>query len=914
MLRGHIVITVEIKLFYLVRSSITKQMTSSGHNPHLFRWRSKTPANKVHVKYDDIDQWRKRVEKASECAVSEVFSQKKPRSGSHSLSMPLHSSEQLRDHDETYSEAQALLGDWLGSKLRLELELEEEDDLACPAGRRSPDALAGAQPAVLKYNNFEDLYNCLAEEEEQGAVSSFLQDLMEQELLDSGVIEDLALDVGQTRTKFRDPIVTMEARHLQVRENRTRREAEMQRKQREREAQRVAREEAQRGGRGEEMRRKQEARRQEEMVQQEMVRLRRQMEERRGLEQMVRQREKERGEGQRAARGLQPTPPLPTKQQLQDTEQLYRQEKTQTKVHMHDLQCLQRHFSGWYSVVLDRRLRLGKAMALCDWKRQLRVWRAWRAVVWAQRRQREVVKTEEELRAENRQCRLAAESDRKRLLRRCLCEWLLWCRMEKEQRELLSQQQETRRKMAALINAASAGKLEATETSKHQQVMAPPEAVSTQPERTNKEDHQGSGPLAPNTSAAQQKTTPVGAMTRPTQPWQVTRRHAAPTAAEVHSAQRKGGSDDVPGSNIRASSRYGKRHTVQQQIITQQRKLLREQQEQIARLKEEQSVVSLELEMEKTAQITQLSVLRGQRAKGYKADPAEHRAHTAPAVPEGLCAPQREAPSRQKFPHPIITAMEDRARQRAERRKEVVELKQRNEEKKLAELKAAEEQRKRGEEEEKHRAAERKREEKRQEKERKEEKQRQLKRHQKLLELARQHHHRNLLLRRGLAPWKRLIQLRQANIQLADGHHNLLLLRRCTRGWLQSARESLSEREASADQLYQHALLQRGLSCWKRLKDWRFIQEQRAERFYRARTLRRFLLALLDHVTQERLMERDRQELSQEHNNRRLLRRCLLTWRQLPSLLRKEREKEVRRERLGRRVAEVLPDFGSNPL
>lgn len=60
------------------------------------------------------------------------------------------------------------------------------------------------------------MYNCLAAEEEHSAVNSFLQDLMEQEVLDSGVMEELSLDVGQTRKKFRDPIVTMEARHLQV--------------------------------------------------------------------------------------------------------------------------------------------------------------------------------------------------------------------------------------------------------------------------------------------------------------------------------------------------------------------------------------------------------------------------------------------------------------------------------------------------------------------------------------------------------------------------------------------------------------------------------------------------------------------------------------------------------------------------
>ncbi|XP_068588435.1 coiled-coil domain-containing protein 191 [Cebidichthys violaceus] len=894
-------------------------MTFPGHDPHLFRWRglgkSKTSADKTHVKNGDIDQWRKRVEVASEFAVSEVFSHKKPRSGTNSRGVPLQSSDQLRDHDDAYSEAQALLGDWLSSKLRLELEVEEEDDLMCCDERRSPAALASAQPAALNYNNFDDLYNCLAEEEEQSAVNSFLQDLMEQEVLDSGVMEELALDVGQTRKKFRNPIVTMEARHLQVRENRARREAERQRQQREREARRDAREEAKRREREEETRKRQQACRQDEMVQQEMVTLRRQMEEKRGLEQLVRQRERERVEGQRAARSLQSAPLPLTNQQPKERERLYKEQKLQTMVLMVNLKCLQRHFSGWFSVVLDRRLRLGKAMALCDWRRQLRAWRAWRSVVWAEQQQREVVRTEEDLRAEHRQCQLAVESDRRRLLRRCLNEWQLCCRIEKEQRELLAQQQETRRKMAALINAASTGKLMSTETQTFQAIMAPPEA-SNPPETPEKEDHQMSGTLAPKASAVPQKKPPVGAVARPTQPWQVTRRHAAPTAAELHGAQQRGegGGSTCSKSAVSPGSRFENRHAVQQQIITQQKKLLKEQQEQIAQLKKEQSVMGLELEIEKTTQLTQLSMLRASRPKSHNFDPTEQRASGGHGEPDSLCAPPRKAVTRQTLPHPIITAMEVRAHQRAERRKEIEELKRKKDEEKLAEMKAAEEQRQREEEEEKHKAVEKKREEKRQERENEEEKQRQLKRQQELLKLARQHYHRNLLLRRGLAPWKRLIQIRQDNLQLAESHHNLFLLRRCTLGWRQSARESQSEKEASVDQLYRHFLLRRSLSRWKRLNDWRMIQEERAERFYRTRTLRRFLLALLDHVTQERLVEWDRQKLAQEHSNRRVLRRCLLAWRQLPCLLRKERVREERREKLGRRVTEVLPDFCSYPL
>ncbi|XP_062297496.1 coiled-coil domain-containing protein 191 [Scomber scombrus] len=892
-------------------------MTFSGHNPHLFRWRRLSRSKTSADKNDDIDQWRKQVEKASEFAVSEVFSHKKPQSGSNSVAVPLQSSEQLRVHDDAYSEAQALLSDWLSSKLRLELETEEEeedDDLMCSAERRSPAALATAQPAAL---NFDDLYNQLAEEEEHSAINSILQDLMEQEVLDSGMMEELALDVGQTRKKFRHPLITMEARHQKVRENRARQNAERKRQQREREAQRGAREEAKRREQMEETRKKQEARRQEEMVQQDMVRLRRQMEERRNREQLVRQRDRERLERQWAAWSLQSAPLLSTKQQQhqRDTEQLYKEQNIQTMVHMRNLKCLQRHFSGWFSVVLNRRLRMGKAMALCDWRKKLTAWRAWRAVVWAEQKQRELMRTEEDQRAENRHRKLAVESDRRRLLRRYLNEWQLLCRTEKEQRELLAQQQETQRKMAALINAASTGKLKATETPVHQPVMAPPEA-SNQPESADKEDDHRPGTLTLDASAAHHDKTPVVAVAQPTQPWQVSRRHVAPSAAELHEAQQIGKVSGFTRSKSAVSqgSGFENRHTVQQQIITQQRKLLKEQQVQIAQLREEQTMIGLELETQKTAPLTQISVPGASRPKSQNFNPTEQRALRVTGEPDSLCTPARKAVTRQTYPHPIIAAMEVRAHQRVERKKEIQELKRKKEEEKLAEMKAAEEQRQREEEEEKCKAAAKRKEEKRKEREREEEKQRQLIRQQELLKLARQHYHRSLLLRRGLAPWKRLIQLRQANTQMAENHHNLSLLRRCTLGWQQSARESLGEKEASADQLHQHFLLRRGLSCWKRLKDWRMIQEVRAERFYRTHTLRRFLLALLDHVTQERLVEWDRQELAQEHNNRRVLWRCFLAWRQFPYLQRKEREREERREKLGRKVSEVLPDFCSHPL
>ncbi|XP_055784439.1 coiled-coil domain-containing protein 191-like [Salvelinus fontinalis] len=900
------------------------------HNPDIFRWKRVTKTKKptadkqVQLNNGEINQWMKTVEMASDNAVSEVFSLKKPHSVISSQSMALHSTEQLLDHDQAYGEAQALLSDWMNSKLRLELEMEEEEDVIVSPEKNSPEAMPPAQPVSLDYSNFDDLYFHLAEEEESSAVNNFLQDLMEREVVDSGIVEDLALDSEERdRRMRRDPSLTMEARHRQVRENRARRDAERERLHRERVARRQAREEAQRREQEEERWRRQEARRQEEMVQQEMVRLRRETEERRNLEQLARQMERERIARKTAAKSslvLQPGPSFSTAQKQHDTERPLRLQQAEVRVQMHNLKCLQRHFSGWYSVLLERRLQMGKAAALCDWRRQLRAWRDWRALVWAGREQREAERTEEELRTQKRHCQVAMVSDRRRLLRRCLSDWRLWCRAERERRELLSQQQETRRKMAALINAVATGKLKMMEeTHTPEPITALPEP-SDQSETVELKGQPGSRPAGPTPSPACQGDGQLGAVVLHTLPWQVTRRNAALSAGELRRARERGEVGDGDGSvgaaprshrAVVCGGRFEHRHASQQQTIAEQRRLLEEQQEQIARLQEEQSMMGLRQEAQTAAQI---AVPASPRPRGMTSDPKEPRAGRVALGNDGRSSASRKPAVRQPCRHPTVMAMEERARQRAERRREVEELKRKKEEERLAQLKTAVKERQREEEDEKRRAVERRREEKRQEREREQEKQWRLERDQQLQTQAQQHYHKTLLLRRGLEPWKRLVAQSQANTQLARAHHRQSLLRRCTLSWQQVAGESLAQKWASADQLHQHILLRRSLGNWKRLKDHCMVLEGRAERFWRTHTLKRALIGLLDHATQERMADWDREQQAQEHSTRRAVRSCFQAWRRYPGWLREERERETRREQLRRRVAEVLPDFRSSPL
>ncbi|XP_062841575.1 coiled-coil domain-containing protein 191 isoform X2 [Trichomycterus rosablanca] len=872
-------------------------MAHTDYRSDLFQWRRFTQTagtssnRKVHLTDMDINSWMKRVEVASEYAVSEVFSVKKAQTGKPSRAVALQSVEQLQDHDDAYTEAQAILSDWMNQKMRLELEMDAEDeDLT---GSNCLLTIPFKQPP--DYKNFDDMYSKLAQEDDSLEVHNFLQDLMDTEVLD--------LQPDSNLKEGRDPSVTMEIRHKLVKERRMQRDAERERQRRVQEVQKKAQEEAQRVNREEQRRRKQEAGRQGELLQQEVIRLRKLMEEKRSVEQLARKMERERLVKRKTAENSVPTrPDTVTQRQLGHTQQ-----EVETKLHIASLQCMQKHFSAWYSVVLEKRVCLGKAAALCDWRKQLRAWRAWRALVWARREEREAERTEEELRLDNKRCQVAEEGDRRRLLRRCLNDWRLWCLVEKERRELLNQQEETRQKMASLIDAAASGKLAGQDQAKAM-LTARPESAS-QSENSTRVVSNMQVPVQRPTSAPAPVTLTDRKAAPPTQAWQVTRRHVAVCPSEAHEAR-------PPSATEVHAGRFEHRHAAQQRTISEQRRLLKEQQDLILHLQEQQNIAQLRLQAERAeAAVMPRAQLRRPASQGdLRGGDNETRSKEASGEDSTDRPATREHVNHRAAPHPAIRAMEERARQREERRREVQEMKRKKEEEKLARMKADEEERRRQEEEEKRIEAEKRREERRLKKEKELEKQRRTEREQKRLKTAVEHHNRSLLLHRGMKPWKRLVENSRANAQKAVEHHSQVLQRRCLLLWLQAAEEAVAVKKARADQFYDRILLQRALHSWQRFKQLQSHLELQARRFYVARTQRKIFTALLDHTTHQRLVTWDKEQLASEHSARRGVRRCFGTWKRLPAAQREEREREVRREELRRRVAEILPDFRASPL
>ncbi|KAJ8375450.1 hypothetical protein SKAU_G00060300 [Synaphobranchus kaupii] len=173
----------------------------------------------------------------------------------------------------------------------------------------------------------------------------------------------------------------------------------------------------------------------------------------------------------------------------------------------------------------------------------------------------------------HRRCQVALESDRRRLLRRCLSAWRILFQAERSQQDLLNQQEETQRKMAALINAATSGKLGLSNTvppapspTLHTTII-PPEMTPTQT--------QPPPPAVPDVALPLPEALPM-------QVWQGMKCQMAINIDNPY--QRLDG----------APQKFGKkeeRHKEQQRTIAEQRQHLRDQSQQIRLLLEEQRML-----------------------------------------------------------------------------------------------------------------------------------------------------------------------------------------------------------------------------------------------------------------------------------------------------------------------------------
>ncbi|NXN43347.1 CC191 protein, partial [Rhinoptilus africanus] len=860
----------------------------------------------------------KRVEQAPEYAVTEAFSFQKSRytHGPCGSVTRLETVEQLQDHDEAYEEAQELLSNWMKSKLQMELMSngEEKADSVLP---EKPSA------APLKYERFDDLCSYLEQELESSSVQ-YLQHLLQSKAVHCRIVEDLRLEDIKEKQKLPDPRIIMELRHKQVKENRMRRQKALELQRQEKSLKKSVLSEAKLQAQEEERRKALKAKKEEEEIQREMVKLRKEMAEKRHT-----MAEAWRTEGKRQEKNqklsmqevsITASPPLVLNKEEEEEEKQRKAQELMHRIHTNKQRCMQRHFSAWLKVILEHRIKMGKARALADWKCQLKALRAWRNYAWDQKVKQETQQLEVHLQDQNRKTQLSVEHNQRRLLRCCFLAWQRWSQAEAEKRELEIKREETKRKMAQLLEAVSWGKggldrpLEVdkpgrAEVNHHQDLQEnkvnPSHVVL---------DH--SCWNAAHTSHSYRK---------PKFAWEITLKRASPSAQD-HTVYRNQPATlpeqfHTPGPKTVPAygSRFEHRHAFQQRLIEEQRQQLQKQQELILELQENQRLSRAKEEAAQATDVTQplnnsASQTREEKPKMEKQSRCKNTTHLSPPVSHGpentRAAMQGRRPSRQlTSAHPILKAMEERATQRAERRRKLEEAKQQREEEKLAQLKAEEEAQQRKEAEEKEAQQKKRREERRQQKLKELEKQRRLEKEQQLQRKARDHYEKVLLRKLGIVPWKRLREKAEENLVVAQRQHCLSLQRKCLMIWLHHTQGSLMEKASQAEDFYCHMLLRRGFRNWLKYKDYLSTLEEKASTLHAACLMRKYFWAWFDLVMEEKSTLWEKLRIATEHSNKRIMLNALKAWRQYLLLMRKEREREERRNQLRRKVAEILPDF-----
>ncbi|XP_076799075.1 coiled-coil domain-containing protein 191 isoform X5 [Arvicanthis niloticus] len=895
--------------------------SASKKKMELSRWKrlSRKLNLKSSLEPDNVGHWIKRVEKASESAISNTYSTRNADLPGKfwRQAVDLATCEQTEYHDDVYEEAQELVSDWLDNKFKQELASDGEGESTVLSSPPVPVA-----HGHLKYDKFDDLCGYLEREEESATVERFLEHLLHKEVVAAEMVEELARKENQGKRQQKDPRLTMEMRHKQVKENRLRREKQLESQRMESALKKAAFLEAQCLVQEEKKRKALLAKKEKEEIQREMVKLRREILERRHTVEEAWKIEKKRQEeiSQRSPEGkMMESAHVHMGEEKAAKERKRKLREILIQTFEGNQQCQKRYFSAWHKLILDHRIKLGKAGTLSDWKLQLKVLRAWGDHTRSQKLERETKALENDLREENRKQQLATEFNRKQVLRYCFAEWQRWHDSEVIKRELALAKEQTRKKMDELLKAASLGKLNSKGSSgitlaEATAVVDPPVGsgevtilsplwkkppvegsggiLSHSPERTTKGNVQG--PL-PHVS---------GSTPGPKQP--------KTTAAEPPAQP---GSCETPGTTSQEAEavcvgHFHYRHVYQQQLIEKQKKKLEEQQKTIEKLKESQRLAEARWAAELATAVTEGKGCLQSNPRGAKDLQGTCQrllkcedSRTDSRKP--LSASKRP-PKQPTAPHPLLKAMEERAIQRAERRQILAERKKKQEEDKLAQLKAQEEERQKKDAEEKEAQLERKREEKRLKKMKELEKQKRIKRNQELEAVAKGHYEKILLRKKGLEPWKRLRMQSKQNIEIAEEYHSLALQRKCLISWFQYSQESLAMKTAKADQFYSQLLYRRVIRSW-----FQYVSDLEKEvRNLCACLLQKKIFKTWLTTVRELKMDSQRKlKVATEHCDRKILRVTLETWKAFVKLTKEERVKEERRDQLRRKVAEILPDF-----
>lgn len=960
-------------------------MSDHNHKGGLYRWKRQTD-NKVYSRSQkvattsDIQNWIQKVEDASNRAAESVFQGKPSRGHSGKRVAALQTLDQLREHDTALTEAQDLLSQWMEEKVNLNVEDGEDDAYANDAlYQRTLESKVKKEWDHLLDNNGEpvdmprkmkedksDPYAYLDKMDEKEAVDSIIEHMLNKKLVKDAFTEDLGLD---EMSMYKDPRTKMELRHKQVKENREKRERELEMKRRAHQSKKTAQNHAKLLIMKEEKDKMTRARQEEMAIKKEMARIRKEMQEERKKHKEAKKSEEtekktiiseakllvDQEREEELAERLQKQLEIEERQRAL----IQKMEEMEIRKKANEMKILHNCFKAWYNIALERRLQMGKARALFDWKLLLRTWNAWRSVVRSKRLELEAKQHEIDIIKTHRNNQIAENHHKCALLRKYFMAWQVWVQQEQEIKEMKNMQEETKKKMAVFLEAASEGKLW-KDGHEDESVIEEVQRVSS----VNVDDFFKSQPKRPssslstvssNTSVSQkQKRSPPNRI--PTQAWQVTRKHLNLTPEEI--AKLGGGEpmdEQEKPTDLQVRKRFGtqpwmntkyitnnfeNRHKAQEKIIQDQQKRLHEQKRMIEELKFTKQKQLLQQQADTQKEIQNLidkepiseSVLK---ERGWLSDQAtlkreetnkgvKIKEHSSdPPLTDRSSATEGDRTSRTNVSTTTADSnskylalqkkMDERAEERARKKKEREEKRRQMEEEKLERLKAEEEELIKKEQEEKKARIAALQEKKRQEKLREQKKIEHEEKMKHLSALAERHYLKSLMKYKGMLRFKKLVEMSRQNEVKAVKHWKECVKRKALIQWKDNVKEIQLQKEKMADNMFQYLLIKRCFRNWTLVKNHVEILEGRAKRYFNRNQKNKIFVTWREWAKQEKIDNVEKERRAREHCVWSLKSKYFHKWKRHPEELKKEKAREKRRKEMRLTVAALLPDYeGSN--
>ncbi|UJR25206.1 hypothetical protein I4U23_006558 [Adineta vaga] len=954
----------------------------------LYRWEKRQSAldkPSKPTKNDDISAWLRQVEHASSTAVESVF----PRSSGRQTGKLLanQAAAYAKTIDNTYKEAREILDEWVNEKLRLEAGLNDsgdDDDDIVQANVRSVK-----QACNLSFDNDDDQLEFLREpkdlftfkdpsvyyetRDESDLVKDILHDLRSKEVLTRQQLNA----IEQTKPMTVDIQTKIEERHRQVKENHERMQREREVKRKQLQAKKEAEAQARLVVLKEERERTLKAKQEEEMIERHVIEIRKEMNEKRSQEDEQRrhhrdyeqaklERTKAEHERTRKEEELQKLKEIALKEQ-NGLKEKHLQTLVDDFLRMKSLTILQKHFSAWLHVVSERRLQMGRAAALADWKLLFQSFNWWKSMVRTKKLEEETEIHMTEMKIFSMKMQQAISHYERTLLRKSMITWQIYIRNERIAKNLKHEQESTKRKIDSFLDAASTGKLwgneqlppsttttttnSATPTTRQQSYHLPKtRRVSIVPRPSSVTSRSRSavtfGDKPSLTTRTQsdiklddffQVSSPRNEQQEEFQPNNNTGISIPADTRRMHLDfdQLSSSDEDLSKkkqrekrirhemaehkSASRVMNTFENRYNTQMKMLKEQNRLLKDQQRMIEELKyqQDQQVIHNQLsnlEVLKTQQNEMEEKQRKQLVTDRRHATALIQAHNRGELQKQLNTSRLDNQSvitdRPSTRNDIILLnMEERARKRHELKTEREIKRRAMEEEKISKIQQMMDEKNRQEEEEKRLKVEETREKRRLEKERELERKQFEERLQILSEKADVHCRLFRMRYYGLNPLKKLLTIRYQQMQTAEEHHNYIIVQRTFNVWHETIQRDIEIKTSRALEFYKHLLYRRYFTSWQRYKQQSEIAEERAERYYINRLKINSFKLWQDYTQTEILRLWRLDDLAKEHSIKRLLKNVFIIWRQHPVEARKEREREKRLAEMRLKVKDLVPDY-----